>query len=668
MNIPIEASKAGALHACKDCLNCRIPQPAGSSFVDTGRMSSIEREHRENILEMLRDEERKESLEARHYRALSSEPRFFYWCHLKTFGSSANNQNEKVDTYQYAASLYGEAKVADSTPICWYRLCQIENDQGYCSDFQQNHAHMLDASLETETTPQSTVHQAQGNKAQIVFGRRMRLKEVGQTPDDMPDNQIVPEITFRSPSERNALITKSLDPALIRQELQATNEMIALNGEEALKLSYGIFGSPGSGKTRLFLGMSRKALEYQRNNHDLRFGALILDPKAALIEQVKEIMTQTGRDPENLTVLNLIEASKNPVNILKCSFDPFELGRLLVIIARSAGLSVSDPYWMNVMGDLLGAALFLWRRHLRSNRDPSPTLKQVLDSILNDDENGRTDLQHLATIAKFSLQSPDCQDRNALKTAISRVNRFYQDSRQVNAVSSTLSRAYGAFQLDRYECFSGTSDEDSIYDQIIRDGKVVMVSMSPADADAAKTLCTLVKCLFQQTVLGRHERMPLHKRPVLLACDEFSVIATELKGESIGDGHFFALARENRCMGLLATQSVHTLKNSSLGDAWESIYSNFAAKIFMRCGDVETAEAACELAGKSEWRIASESFRTSSQDSGVTETLNRIERNHLFARQLTTLKCRQGVVIGTLDGGQTAAEVQFFEAALEGAA
>src|SRR5690606_32350201 len=125
----------------------------------------------------------------------------------------------------------------------------------------------------------------------------------------------------------------------------------------------------------------------------------------------------------------------------------------------------------------------------------------------------------------------------------------------------------------------------TFYDQIIDDGKIVLVSVSPSDPGMAKTICTLVKCLFQQSVLSRLARVRAgtlrnFTRPVLLACDEYSGIASEVPGEPMGDGHFFSLSRQNGCMALIATQSVNMLQSSSLKDAWRAVFSNFAAKIF----------------------------------------------------------------------------------------
>jgi type IV secretory pathway TraG/TraD family ATPase VirD4 len=137
----------------------------------------------------------------------------------------------------------------------------------------------------------------------------------------------------------------------------------------------------------------------------------------------------------------------------------------------------------------------------------------------------------------------------------------------------------------------------------------------------------------------------------MLACDEYGEIASEVPGQPMGDGHFFSLAREFGCMGLIATQSVNRLQSSSLKDAWRDVFSNFNAKIFMAARDNETAKEASELAGQTTWYLASDG--TSRSKDGLSSSRQRElrEQTSLPTRVLThVLQRGQAVVIGTLDG------------------
>ena len=150
-------------------------------------------------------------------------------------------------------------------------------------------------------------------------------------------------------------------------------------------------------------------------------------------------------------------------------------------------------------------------------------------------------------------------------------------------------------------------------------------------------------------------------RPVFIACDEYAEVASEVPGQPVGDGRFFSLARQNGCMGLLATQSIHTLENSSLSESWKSIFSNLAGKIFMGAADNETAEQACALAGQVDWEMTStsESF---GRDSSMSHQRSIQQRPELTPYVLShVLKRAQGVAIGSLDGRTTAPAMRFFE-------
>lgn len=67
--------------------------------------------------------------------------------------------------------------------------------------------------------------------------------------------------------------------------------------------SFGIFGAPGSGKTNLLLHLLGQVLGNAREEPERRYGALILDPKAALVDAVTRMADRTGR-AKDLVVIN----------------------------------------------------------------------------------------------------------------------------------------------------------------------------------------------------------------------------------------------------------------------------------------------------------------------------------------------------------------------------
>jgi hypothetical protein len=181
----------------------------------------------------------------------------------------------------------------------------------------------------------------------------------------------------------------------------------------------------------------------------------------------------------------------------------------------------------------------------------------------------------------------------------------------------------------------------------------------------ARTLCTLVKNLFQRTVLGRYERwvakqIKNFERPLVIAADEYSQVACELQGKPVGDGDFFSQARQHGCMGLLATQSVNMLQASSLKENWKAVFSNLGAKIFMRAADNETAEEAVKLAGKSEFNVTGEGTSRSKDGLSTSRQKELRERDNLPSMVLTQVLTKgDGVMLGSLDGMAAVPRMRF---------
>ena len=377
-------------------------------------------------------------------------------------------------------------------------------------------------------------------------------------------------------------------------------------------------------------------------------------------------MAKDANREEDLFILNIaeLEREKKSVNVLSCGLDSLELGKFLVLAGRSAGADVSEPFWFSVWSDLFTGTVML----LHHNRKPL-TMRTLL-ACLRRDKDGKIPIQELAAKTKEELQKilgekKTKEDRDK-EIAVSLVERFYAaENRTIRTVETLISTAFGAFEFSRYDCFSPpvtwleetekAKKFQTFYDQIIQDGKIVLVSISAEDPTFAKTLCTLVKCLFQQTVrsrLGRYwstrDKTTKYNftRPLVLACDEYSQVASEIPGQPIGDGDFFSICRQNGCMGLVATQSVHMLETSSLGKSWRGLFSNFGAKIFMRLVDNETIEEASKLAGKSDWYIAAKGITVSPNGMSDSSQTSMQQREALAVQVLTGLNQGEGVMIG----------------------
>src|SRR4051794_39769961 len=146
-----------------------------------------------------------------------------------------------------------------------------------------------------------------------------------------------------------------------------------------LTKSYGIFGAPGSGKTFLMMRLMRQLLALDEDEPERRMGALILDPKASLIDDFRELAATVGR-ADDLVVLNAdeLEARNEQVNLIDSDLDPYELARVLVLAARSAGVGASEDFWFGAWQNLFSAAIFL----LKWLGENVLTLRELLEAVL----------------------------------------------------------------------------------------------------------------------------------------------------------------------------------------------------------------------------------------------------------------------------------------------
>jgi hypothetical protein len=61
-------------------------------------------------------------------------------------------------------------------------------------------------------------------------------------------------------------------------------------------------------------------------------------------------------------------------------------------------------------------------------------------------------------------------------------------------------------------------------------------------------------------------------RQVFFICDEYQHFATVGENEPTGDEKFFSLSRQPRCIPIVATQSISSLKSSLPGD--KEVFAN----------------------------------------------------------------------------------------------
>lgn len=498
----------------------------------------------------------------------------------------------------------------------------------------------------------------------LLLGEELELSEEIEKQTSIDPTVYSPPIfTELPPWERSEAhqSSESLSERRVRRSLKSTKKLLHIL-DKGLCESYCIFGVPGVGKTTLLMGLLRQLAQHQKTDLRHKFGGLILDPKGVLLEEVKAVLRKAGREQDLMPIR--AEELKGPdgINIIRSSLAPVDLGKIMTLAASSRGLGSGDSYWLQAMEKLFGSVLILM---VAMNQ--RPTLFEVLRVLTGTEDvevytGKRTRiscLESLVAKVRKVAEENDSSLSNDIAVAIETSERFLSDDPRNRGIQmGFIEQAYGDFRWDKYRCYSNSDCTLNIYDKIINDGTIVIVSIGRQHVAIEKPLCTLVKVLFQQTVLTRLERyqkdeLNNFRRPVFLLADEYSAVATDLAGSGIGDSTFFSQSRQFGCLNLIATQNLHQLKNSGLGANWEAVLANMSAKILMRLGDAETARMAADLIGNTHVYVDQTSRNTGVSGAGESTSTRRESRPDLPPEFFTQrLNVGQAVVVGTIDGNK----------------
>ena len=160
------------------------------------------------------------------------------------------------------------------------------------------------------------------------------------------------------------------------------------------------------------------------------------------------------------------------------------------------------------------------------------------------------------------------------------------------------------------ECYDPEANADFGYGRplpsfswLIESGKVCAlnfpISMNPG---LAKAIGVMMKLDFERAVLNRipqRETDPeRYFRQVLFLCDEYQHFATVGENEPTGDEKFFSLSRQAKCIPIVATQSISSLKSTLPNETWRTLLQTFRTKIFLALSDDYSAKIASELCGR----------------------------------------------------------------------
>ena len=180
------------------------------------------------------------------------------------------------------------------------------------------------------------------------------------------------------------------------------------------------------------------------------------------------------------------------------------------------------------------------------------------------------------------------------------------------------------------ECYDERANADLRYGRplpsfcwLIETGAVCALNFPVAmNPGLAKAIGVMMKLDFQRAVLNRIADIEAHPerrfRQVLFLCDEYQHFATVGETEPTGDEKFFSLSRQPKCIPIIATQSISSLKSTLPGESWRTLLQTFRTKIFLSLSDDFSAKTASELCGREDQLKVSYNLSESGHDAHVS--------------------------------------------------
>ena len=154
---------------------------------------------------------------------------------------------------------------------------------------------------------------------------------------------------------------------------------------------------------------------------------------------------------------------------------------------------------------------------------------------------------------------------------------------------------------------------------LIDEGKIVALNMPVgANPALARTIGVMLKTAWLQALLRRSADGRRDHRPAAFICDEYQNFATCGGDDPSGDEKVFALTRQAKCIPIVATQSISSIRSVVQGETWRTLLQTLRTKIFLSLSDESSAKIASEMCGQVARMKASVSFNESSAKAGVS--------------------------------------------------
>src|ERR1700733_9214632 len=283
-------------------------------------------------------------------------------------------------------------------------------------------------------------------------------------------------------------------------------------------------------------------------------------------------------------------------------------------VADLAGLGfvhdeTEDRYLAPATGEL---------RELLKKRGVPCEARSVLDSLRADPDK----LEQLEAVKRWfndDWKRIEPKLRTSIVEGVSVFLSLFDDNPKVKRVFCPKKECYDPEKNAHYEygkplpSFSG----------LIEQGQVCALNFPIGlNPGLAKALGVMMKLDFERAVLNRVPEMEAHPkcyfRQVLFLCDEYQHFATVGESDPTGDEKFFSLSRQPKCIPIIATQSISSLKSALPGDSWRTLLQTFRTKIFLTLSDDFSARTASELCGREGRVQVTDSLSESGHDTKVS--------------------------------------------------
>src|SRR6266513_2378679 len=417
--------------------------------------------------------------------------------------------------------------------------------------------------------------------------------------------------------------------------------------ERGLFTGIAIVGAVGSGKTvSCMYPFAEQILAYRAQDPDRRIGGLILEVKGDFCGKVQEILARHGRDGDYVEISLESEYRYNPLHnvafdyvtlfdVYECAINPDLLESKIKEAERRLNEADFAMLWEEeYLKHPRDLDRFEFRLDKESNRYRAP-LTPGLVAVLKDRA-----IQWEAENA--SRKNPVPAQKKAQLEAVKRW--FFQDWKRiepklrtsiVEGISVFLSLFDDNPDVKRTfcppaECYDPQANADFKFGRplpslswLAENGRVCALNFPIAmNAGLAKALGVMLKLDFERAVLNRvpvMEKNPeSYFRQVLFLCDEYQHFATVGESEPTGDEKFFSLSRQPKCIPIIATQSISSLKSALPGETWRTLLQTFRTKIFLSLSDDFSARIASELCGREYKLKASYNLSESGHDANVS--------------------------------------------------